>query len=434
MTAVEYSQDKEHTEMLDLLEGFSRFGATPEGGVSRLACDEAEGEARDFFIKWLADNGFDVRIDQIGNIFGLVDFGVGDPSLTFYCGSHLDSQPDGGRFDGALGVITAMVVAKSLMNAVKRGELAPVYRQLVVVSWTNEEGARFQPSLLGSGVFTKSVPLSQALATVDADGVSVEAALSQIGYLGTDVVPRPDYYFELHIEQGTRLEAAQNSIGIIERCWGAIKLRICVQGRADHTGPTPMDVRKDALLAASRLVVCVNNLSKTSASDLYTSVGRMEITPNSPNTIADTVRLWIELRSADQSALQTAEQALATKIAGFSDTTGCLIETEARSDRPVIAFDPSGCATIEGAASDIGLETMRLSTIAGHDAINLQTICPSSLIFVPSKDGISHAPDEFTSDTDVIAGYDASLAAISALLATPPKPQRSDKKDPSKAR
>lgn len=424
MTDVDFRQDKAHAEMQRLLGEVSRFGATPEGGVSRLACDQAEGKARDWFMDWMTVNGFDVRIDEIGNIFGLLNFGVGDQDLAFFCGSHLDSQPDGGRFDGALGVVSAMVAAKSLKEAVARGDLVPVYRHLVVVSWTNEEGARFQPSLLGSGVFTGAVPLKSALATKDAEGISVRTALSDIGCLGTDVVPRPSYYFELHIEQGTKLEAAGKNIGVVERCWGAIKLRICVRGRADHTGPTPMNARKDALLAASQLVVSVNELSKASGSELYTSVGRMEIAPNSPNTIAETVRLWIELRSADQAALQVAVQDLKAKISDLPRSTGCTIEIETEGQRHVTEFDRFGCDTVEAAALEAGLKTMRLSTIAGHDAINLQAICPASLIFVPSKDGISHAPDEFTCDADVIAGYEASCAAISALLVARPKQAR----------
>ena len=394
MTAVGSLQNPAHAELLDLLEVFSRYGATQEGGVSRLACDHAEGEARNRFMNWLKENGFEVRIDRIGNIFGLVDFGVGDPNLAFFCGSHLDSQPDGGRFDGALGVITTMVVAKTLKAAVARGDFVPLYRHLVVVSWTSEEGARFQPSLLGSGVFTGALPIERALSTTDADGISVETALSDVACLGSDVVPDPNFYFELHIEQGTRLEVASKSIGIVERCWGAIKLRACVHGRADHTGPTPMQVRKDALLAASHLVVAVNELSKISASDLYTSVGRIEVTPNSPNTIAETVRLWIELRCADQAALSAAAHDLKATIKILSDATGCGVEIEAEGHRPVTEFDPNGCHVVEAAVSEAGLGTMRLSTIAGHDAINLQAICPASLIFVPSKDGISHAPDE----------------------------------------
>lgn len=421
MTVADFHHDPAHAEMLDLLAVFSRFGATPEGGVSRLACDPHEGEARACFTNWLTQNGFEVRIDQIGNIFGLVDFGVGDPELAFFCGSHLDSQPDGGRFDGALGVITAMVVAKTLKSAVERGDLVPVYRHLVVVSWTSEEGARFQPSLLGSGVFCAAIPPDQALAIRDAAGISVKSALSEIGCLGSDVIPRPGYYFELHIEQGTRLETTGTSIGIVERCWGAVKLRVCVHGRADHTGPTPMHARKDALLAASHLVVSVNALSKAAASDLYTSVGRMEIAPNSPNTIAETVRLWIELRSPDQVALQAALQDLKAEIARLPEVEGCAMDIETEGHRPVTEFDPVGCDIVDAAALGAGLNTMRMSTIAGHDAINLQTICPASLIFVPSKDGISHAPDEFTSDADVIAGYEASRAAIAALLTTRPK-------------
>jgi N-carbamoyl-L-amino-acid hydrolase len=417
-SAAPFSQPA-HAEVLALLSEFSRFGATGTGGVSRLACDQADGLARAHLVDWLKSNEFDVQIDEIGNIFGLWDFGTGDQDLMFLCGSHLDSQPNGGKFDGALGVVTALVVAKSVKAAVLEGNLEPMYGSFAVVAWTSEEGARFQPSLLGSSVFTQKLALQDALQTEDKDGITVEQALSKIGYAGTDVIPMPNYYFELHIEQGTKLESANNSIGIVEASWGATKLLVTIHGRADHTGPTPMAARKDALLAASQLVLAVNELSKNTSSNLHTSVGRMEIAPNSPNTIAETVRMWVELRSDDQNALSVAAAQLNETINELPALLGCVIKIDAEEHRTVTHFDSVGCDIVDAAASTAGLRTARMSTVAGHDAINLQNICPSSLIFVPSKDGISHSPDEFTSDEDILAGYEASLASISSLLVTP---------------
>lgn len=408
-----------HAEVLKLLSEFSAFGATDAGGVSRLACSRQDGAARDHFVNWLKRNDFEVQIDPIGNIFGWINIGEKDGERAFLCGSHLDSQPDGGRFDGVLGVVTAMVVAKSLKDASALNRISSEFDKLAVVAWTNEEGARFQPSLLGSGAFSKSIPLDSAMAYQDADGVSVEEALRAIGYLGEDVPLLPDYYFELHIEQGKELETTGNNIGIVEACWGAIKFEVTIEGRADHTGPTPMSERKDALLAASHLIVAVRNLAQATASDLHTSVARIKVSPNSPNTIAENASLWVELRGSDQTELLAAAAEFKSYLSTLPQGTGCTAKITKNTMRNVVSFDATGTNLTEMAIRGAGLKTQRMRTVAGHDAVNLQAVCPSSLIFVPSKDGISHAPDEYTSDEDVLMGFDASLAAISSLLVTP---------------
>lgn len=407
--------------LLDLFHDLGAFGATESGGTSRLAASAEDGQARDFLCAWLKRHGFEILVDPIGNIFGVLDFGRGDESRCFFSGSHLDSQPDGGRFDGTLGVACACVAGVAMQQAIAAGKLEPTYRFYVAACWTGEEGARFQPSLLGSSAFVGSIPFEWALARQDQDGVSLRDALSEIGYLGKAEVPKPARYLEIHIEQGARLEAAKMPMGVVSSCWGAKKIRVLASGRPDHTGPTPMEERRDALLAASQVVVQVNKISRQAAATLYSSVGRLEISPNSPNTIADKVQLWIEFRSDDGNALSQAERQLRESFAAVEATTGCGLAVSSVEDREVVEFDEQGRSIVEGALSAAAIPYMRLSTIAGHDAIRLQSLCPSTLLFIPSKDGISHSPEEFTSDEDICTGFEGLLQAISSLISAPPE-------------
>lgn len=404
---------------LALFDDFARFGATPENGIARLAASKADGQAREHLCAWLEARGYDVLIDPVGNIFGVLDLGKGATDGHFFCGSHLDSQPHGGRFDGTLGVASACVVGTELRNAAHEGRISPRYRYYVVACWTNEEGARFQPSILGSGVYTGHITLDQALATADADGITLQEALDDIGYAGRAIPPRADRYLELHIEQGARLEEAGCPIGLVASCWGARKLLVEVKGRPDHTGPTPMDKRMDALLAASRLVLKVNEVANTASGPAHSSVGRMEIAPNSPNTVADRVRLWVEFRAGDEAVLDDMERALVQEFDIVEQQTGCAFSVPWRDDRAVLLFDAAGIDIIEAALDDAAIGHMRLPTIAGHDAVRLQSTCPTTLIFVPSRGGISHTPEEFTSRADMLAGFNAMVHAASALISTP---------------
>lgn len=402
--------------LLDLLSEFGKIGVTQSGGISRLAASPEDGLARDFLCDWLKRHDFEILVDEIGNIFGVLDLTRGDPARHFFCGSHLDSQPDGGKFDGVLGVVCACVCGLEIWDAVAKGRVDPSYRFYVVACWTGEEGARFQPSLIGSSVFDGSVPLEHALARQDQYGVSLREALSRIGYLGNAKVPAPGHYLEIHIEQGAKLQNANKPVGIVSSCWGAKKMRVEVSGRPDHTGPTPMEDRRDALLAASHLVVQANEVSRQSSSTLYSSVGRIEVSPNSPNTIADKVQLWVEFRSNDGEALLEAERQFERSFARIAASTGCELKVASAEDRAVVEFDRQSIAIVEDILSKSNIPYLHMSTIAGHDAIRLQSVCPSTLLFVPSENGISHSPEEFTSDEDICAGFDAMLHAVSSLI------------------
>lgn len=408
-----------HAQVLKLLYEFGEFGKTETGGISRLAAGYQEKEARNHLCRWLTEHGFEVLVDPIGNIFGVLDLGETVGDRAFFCGSHLDSQPNGGNYDGCLGVVCACVAALFLKGKVADKELHPTYRYFVVTCWTGEEGARFQPSLIGSSVFAGTLDLEEAWKLKAEDNVVLRDALIETGYLGSDEAPRPDHYLELHIEQGTLLEEAGDPIGLVEACWGAEKIRLLVKGRADHTGPTPMEDRRNALLAASKVILDVEDISWNSDTTLYSSVGRMELKPNSPNTVVDQAELWIEFRSVDQSALDDAITVLERRLPEIGEQTGCNLDIIGRERRCSVNFDDASISIAECALKNAGIAFQSLNTIAGHDAVRLQGICPSTLLFVPSKDGITHSPAEFTTDEDVCAGFDGMTAVLVGLITLP---------------
>ncbi|MDX1784725.1 MAG: M20 family metallo-hydrolase [Roseovarius sp.] len=409
--------DERHSDFLRLFQEFASFGAFAGGGVNRLVASAEDGAARDHLCNWLRGHGFEVQVDAVGNIYGIINIAGAVGGGTFYCGSHLDSQPMGGRFDGALGVVCACHAALAARRAADEGRLHSRYSRLVVVCWTGEEGARYQPSLLGSRVATGDMSASDALAICDADDVALGDALDAIGYRGGDTPPPPDGYLELHIEQGTALEKSGCAIGVVTGCWGARKLRIAITGVPAHTGPTPMADRRDALLAAALIITEVHALARDASAVCHSSVAQIEVQPNSPNTVAASARLWVELRSGDEAALGAMTAGLDEALNDAAEQTGCTVGIEHSEIRAAVPFDAGAIARIEAVLDNAKIPQMRLPTIAGHDAVQLQSVCPASLIFVPSKGGISHAPEEFTSDADMIAGLDAMTHALLALLA-----------------
>jgi N-carbamoyl-L-amino-acid hydrolase len=413
------SNNSHHDELLNLLQALGRIGETESGGIARLAASPADGEARNFLCAWLKRHDFTVLIDAVGNIYGVLDLERGDPEKHFFCGSHLDSQPEAGKFDGALGVVCACIGALCIQEKVKRNQLAPEFRYFVVCCWTGEEGARFQPSLIGSSVFAGARSAEETLAITDGDGISLATALDAIGYRGSDTIPRADQYLEVHIEQSTMLERARFPVALVTSCWGARKIRLVVKGVPDHTGPTPMEERRNALLAASHLIIRVEQLATRSVTTLYSSVGRIEVQPNSPNTIADHVTLWIEFRSPDETTLEQAETDLLVALGEIEQQTGCSATVSSREIRNVVGFDQAAMTMIGRAFETHSIPYLQLTTIAGHDAVRLQAVCPSTLLFVPSRDGITHSPEEYTSDDDVCAGFDAMLVALQCLLTGP---------------
>jgi beta-ureidopropionase / N-carbamoyl-L-amino-acid hydrolase len=383
----------------------AKFGKVGKG-VSRVACSREDGAVRDWFVAWLTSNGFHVIIDQIGNIFGLLDF-AGSGASVVLTGSHLDSQPNGGRFDGAYGVIAAAQAAHAIKSEVVAGRLVP-RRNLCVVNWTNEEGARFQPSLLGSGVYAGRISLADALAVTDGDGVSVRHALHEIGYAGSGQAPRADRYVELHIECGPELEETGKTVGVTEKWWGAIKLQVSVKGEQAHTGPTAMRKRKDALFGAGLLIAGIRELADLENSGgterLYTSVGRIEVEPNSPNVVPSSATLFVELRSYEPDVLKKAEVQFRALLKEVEQRTCLPVTIDDVSVREAGHFDPDLVKLAWESAQRNNYPALAVATVAGHDAIPLASVCQSVLVVTPSAGGICHHEDEFTADKDLEAG------------------------------
>ncbi len=385
-----------------LMEAVSTFGGGPDGSMTRLTLSKEDGLARDWLGRWFSDNGFEQSIDPIGNQFGKIAL-AGPNAPVVMVGSHIDSQPNGGRFDGALGVIAACEAVLSVTERLKaEGRLSACNFQ--VVNWTNEEGARFQPSLLGSSVFSGTADLDWALDRTDGHGISVREALNDIGYAGKDKVEIPHALIELHIEGDKTLHNAGERFGIFTRFWGATKYRLAFLGRQAHTGPTPMEERKDALLAAAYLIADLKQISTEHGLDLHTSVGRLEIYPNSPNVVPAEAVLFIELRSGSPDVLAEAERKMKVRIDEAAAKAGVTFEVRSIDRREAGQFAPSLVALAEKAAARLGETARHLDTIGGHDAVAMSGACPSVVLAVRSRDGVIHHPTEFTSPEDQALG------------------------------
>lgn len=385
-----------------LMEAVSAFGGGPDGSMTRLTLSREDGMARDWLGRWFAENGFVQSVDAIGNQFGKLTL-AGENAPVVMVGSHIDSQPNGGRFDGTLGVIAACEAILAVSERLKaEGRLSACNFQ--VVNWTNEEGARFQPSLLGSSVFSGATDLEWALERTDGDGISVRQALAEIGYAGKDTVERPAALIELHIEGDTTLCRAGERFGIFTRFWGATKYRLAFLGRQAHTGATPMADRKDALLAAAYLMADLKQISTEHGLDLHTSVGRLEVFPNSPNVVPAEAVLFIELRSGLPAVLAEAERKMQARIEAAAARAGVSFEVRAIDRRKAGPFAPGLVALAERTAAQFGQSARHLDTIGGHDAVAMSGVCPSVVLAVHSRDGVIHHPTEYTSPEDQALG------------------------------
>lgn len=399
--------------LIELMEKVSEFGSTGDGGVDRPALTDAHKATRDWFCAELRDRGYDVLIDDIGNIFGRMDLAGPDAPLVMI-GSHLDSQPRGGRFDGAYGVIAGLAAVETWRDHLKAAGAAPTCN-FVIADWMNEEGARFQPSLLGSSVYTGALKRDFALSRTDMAGASVEAELNRTGYMGTDPAPKPDCYIEFHIEGDDKMEKAGTKIAPFIRHWGAVKLRVEVTGEQNHTGPTPMEDRRDAVLGAAYIIAKVKELSELATDTLYTSVARLDVSPNSPNIVPGKAVLFTELRAPEPATLDWAEQELKAALPALAERASVSAQITSIERRPAGKFDARLVAICERATDDLGLARMQLDTIAGHDGVAMNAIMPSIVVAVPSVNGVIHRNDEFTTDADLVGGGNVLIQMIARI-------------------
>lgn len=390
------------------------IGATPAGGVDRQAATPEDKQMRDWFVAFAAERGWPVRVDSIGNLFALVEW---QPEADYVLvGSHLDSQPRGGRFDGAYGVIAALHAADRLAERVRRGEPAPKYN-LAVVDWFNEEGGRFAPSIMGSSVFAGLMDEQAMLQVTDLKGVTVAEALDSIGYRGTDERPTPVAYAEIHIEQGRTLEREGIELGAVDHSWHTQKLDIEVLGEQSHTGATAMADRRDALVAASKVIVLVHDVTADfEPESIVSSVGYLTLEPNSPIVVPRRVHLVADIRASSPAIVRNARTLLLERIASVAQEHDLTINVKDFDVRPVQSFPEKSLKICEKVAADIGVGIRRINTMAGHDSVAMNRIVPALMMFIPSIDGVSHCERELSSDEQMAVGVDALTEATWDLL------------------
>lgn len=392
------------SELDDLIARFAEFGATDDGGVCRLTGTAQDKAARDLFLCEIGSRGLVPRIDAIGNMFGVAMVAPASRDVVL-TGSHLDSQPTGGRYDGAYGVLAGLLAVEAVRERCLRNPGA-ARRNLAVVNWSNEEGARFQPSLTGSSVFAGALSLQDARACRDADGVTLGDALSMIGYSGmTPLEQDPVRYVELHVEQGDRLERASADIAAVSAAWMTRKISVMFEGDYSHTGPMPMALRRDALRAAARAIEALYEEVARENMGVHASAARISVYPNSPNVVAGRVRVWFEIRHEDEAVVTAASNRFLERIERESDQIGVGISIASDEKRSGTVLDPEGVELTLSAAGDLGFAAMTIKTIAGHDALAIQKRTPASLIFVPSQGGLSHNSREFTAPEALGKGY-----------------------------
>lgn len=387
----------------------ARIGGTPKGGVCRIALTDLDRQGRDLFVQWAREAGCSIRIDAIGNIFAR-RAGADDSLAPVMTGSHIDTQPTGGKFDGNYGVMAGLEVVRTL-NAAGVRTRAPIE----VAVWTNEEGSRFVPVMMGSGVFAGAFTLEHALAQRDAQGVSVAEALAAIGYAGqAGAAPAVGAYFEAHIEQGPVLENHERVIGVVQAALGQRWYDVTVQGMEAHAGPTPMELRQDALLAASALVAEVNRIALDRLPHARGTVGSLEVHPNSRNVIPGRVKLSVDLRAPDDAQLLDMDAALRAACARIAAERGLAIDVEQVVYFPPQPFTPHLVEAVRANAADLGYSCMDVVSGAGHDAVYVARVAPAAMVFVPCADGISHNEIEDADPAHLEAGCNVLLRAMLA--------------------
>ena len=394
----------------DTLMAMAEIGATPKGGVKRITLTEVDRAGRERFTAWCEALGLTMRVDAMGNMFAR-RAGRDPTRLPVLFGSHLDSQPTGGKFDGALGVIAGLEVMRSLNDLGITTE-AP----LELVNWTDEEGSRFGHSLMGSGVWAGIFPLDEAYGFTDIDGANVSQALDAIGYKGSHpAAPFPaDAYFELHIEQGPILEREGKAIGIVTGAQAQVWYDAVITGQDSHAGTTPPSARRDALVAAARVIAHVDALMQARGEEGRGTVGQLQVLPNSRNVVPGEVRFSIEFRHPEGSQVQGLMQGFAAEARALVEKNGCRLELTELFYIPAQPFDPDCVDLVRQAAARLGYPAREIISGAGHDAVYVARRVPTAMIFTPCKDGLSHNEAESILPKEAEAGCQVLFEAVVA--------------------
>lgn len=392
----------------DMLMDMAKIGPGVAGGNNRQTLTDEDAEGRRLFQRWCEDAGLTMGVDTMGNMF-MTRAGTDPDALPVYIGSHLDTQPTGGKYDGVLGVLAGLEVVRS-MNDLNIKTKHPI----VVTNWTNEEGARFAPAMLASGVFAGVLTQDYAYARKDMDGKTFGDELKRIGWVGDEEVGarRMHAYFEYHIEQGPILEAEEKQIGVVTHCQGLWWLEFTLTGREAHTGSTPMNLRVNAGLAMARIMEMVQEVAMSEQPGAVGGVGQVKFSPNSRNVLPGTVVFTVDIRTPEQAKLDRMRATIEAKAAEICSALGVGCAVEAVGHFDPVTFDPKLVASVRKAAEDLGYSDMNIISGAGHDACWAAKVAPATMIMCPCVGGLSHNEAEEISKEWASAGCDVLLRAV----------------------
>ncbi len=392
----------------DTLMEMAKIGATEKGGCCRLALTDLDKQGRDLFVQWCEQAGCTIKIDKMGNIFARRE-GTDSSLPAVLTGSHLDTQPTGGRFDGVYGVLTGLEIIRCLNDMDIQ-----THHSIEACVWTNEEGSRFAPAMVSSGVFGGVFDLDYGLNRADPDGLTMGQELQRIGYAGEEEVGGRDVhaYFEAHIEQGPILEVEDKTIGIVTDAQGQRWYEVTLTGVESHAGPTPMSQRKDALLGAAKIVQLVNQVGLDHAPLACATVGMLDVYPNSRNVIPGRVAFTIDFRHPDDAVLEKMDRLMRAGVNQIASDIGLECELEQIFYYAPIAFDKSCIEAVRIGTEAHGYSSRDIVSGAGHDACYLAGVAPTSMVFIPCIDGISHNEIEDVKPEWITAGANVVLSAM----------------------
>lgn len=392
----------------DTLMETAEFGRTPKGGIKRLTLTDLDKQVRDWFAKACEEAGCTVHVDQMGNQYAIRP-GKDNSLPPIACGSHLDTQPTGGKYDGVLGVLSGLEVIRTLNDAGYETD-API----MVVNWTNEEGSRFAPAMISSGVYAGAFEQDWAYERTDADGHKFGDELERIGYRGDEPVGAREFgaFFELHIEQGPILEAEEKTIGVVTDGQGMLWYNATITGRESHAGTTPMPLRKDALVATSHLIVAANEIALANAPNAVSTTGVLDIREPSRNVIPGEVSISMEFRHPDDSVMAAMDKAWRARADEIAKAGNVEITIEQIWHFPPVKFDGDCVSAVRAATERLGYAHRDMVSGAGHDACYVARKAPTSMVFIPCENGISHNEIENATFDDCAAGANVLLHAM----------------------
>ncbi|MBL8703010.1 MAG: Zn-dependent hydrolase [Alphaproteobacteria bacterium] len=392
----------------------AKIGATPKGGVCRLALTDLDRQGRNLFIEWCKAAGCSISVDKVGNIFARRP-GRDNTKPAVMTGSHLDTQPTGGKFDGIFGVLAGLEIIRTLNDRGIETD-APIE----VAVWTNEEGSRFSPAMMGSGVYAGVFPIAEVLEKKDVDGKRFGEELARVGFAGSDEPGKRTVkaYFEAHIEQGPILEAEDKTIGVVTAAQGQRWYEVTVTGQEAHAGPTPMPRRRDALVGTARMIELVNRIGRERPPYACATVGFIQSKPNSRNTIPGEVFFTVDFRHPDNDVLSGMDAALRTGFAAIAADSGLELAVKEFWYFPPTPFERRLVDAVRDGAARHGYSHRDIVSGAGHDAVYMAKVAPTAMIFVPCVGGISHNEIEDAKESDITAGANVLLHAMLAEAGT----------------